>query len=242
METPFVKAEGLEKGFPSGDVWLPVIRGADLEMARGEVVALTGPSGVGKSTLLHLVAGLERPDRGRVSLDGEEATALRGRELDRFRNRAVGIVYQFHFLLPEFSALENAMIPSIIAGLAQDLAREKAQALLERVGLSARLHHRPSQLSGGEQQRASLARALVNGPKVLLADEPTGNLDEATADQVFELLLELRAEMGLTVLLATHNGAIASRCDRILKLHEGRLAAASPPEPGNHARDKGRTR
>jgi lipoprotein-releasing system ATP-binding protein len=227
----FLSARGLEKGFPSGDAWLTVLKGVDLDLAQGEVAALTGPSGVGKSTLLHLVAGLDKPDRGHVSLGGEEVTSLRGRALDRFRNRAVGIVYQFHFLLPEFSALENAMVPAIIAGEGLARARESARALLDRVGLSARAHHRPSQLSGGEQQRASLARALVNRPKVLLADEPTGNLDEGTAGQVFDLLLQIRGELGLTVLLATHNAGLAGRCDRILALHDGRLTGGRIGEP-----------
>ena len=227
--TALLTARGLEKGFPSGEAWLAVLKGVDLDLARGEVVALTGPSGVGKSTLLHLVAGLEKPDSGRVVVDGEEVTALRGASLDRFRNRAVGIVYQFHFLLPEFSALENAMVPPIIGGCPRERARDAARTLLGRVGLSGRTHHRPSQLSGGEQQRVSLARALVNHPKLLLADEPTGNMDEATAGQVFDLLLELRAELGLTVLLATHNAALAGRCDRVLSLHEGRLARDGAP-------------
>jgi lipoprotein-releasing system ATP-binding protein len=220
-----LRVRGLKKGYPSGEEWLPVLKGVDLELARGEVVALTGPSGVGKSTLLHLVAGLDRPDGGTIEADSVAVTSLRGRELDRYRNRWVGIVYQFHFLLPEFTALENAVVPALIAGVAPAEASARAGELLGRVGLLGRAHHRPSQLSGGEQQRTSLARALVNRPKLLLADEPTGNLDEATAEQVFGLLLELRREMGLTVLLATHNGRLASRCDRTLALHEGSLSA-----------------
>jgi lipoprotein-releasing system ATP-binding protein len=219
-----LRVQGLAKGYPSGEEWLPVLKGVDLDLARGEVVALTGPSGVGKSTLLHLVAGLDRPDEGTIEADSVAVTSLRGRELDRYRNRWVGIVYQFHFLLPEFTALENAMVPALIAGVAPAEASVRALELLGRVGLLGRAHHRPSQLSGGEQQRTSLARALVNHPKLLLADEPTGNLDEATAEQVFGLLLDLRREMGLTVLLATHNTHLASRCDRILALHEGSLA------------------
>lgn len=219
----FLSVRGLEKGFPSGAEWLPVLRGLDLEVGAGEVVALTGPSGVGKSTLLHLIAGLERPDGGEVEVGGESVTRLSGRAMDRFRNRRIGIVYQFHFLLPEFTALENAMVPALIAGVPPAVASGSARALLGRVGLASRAHHRPSQLSGGEQQRASLARALVNRPFLLLADEPTGNLDEATAGMVFQLLLELRGEMGLTVLLATHNPTLASRCDRTLLLHGGVL-------------------
>jgi lipoprotein-releasing system ATP-binding protein len=212
-----------------------VLKGVDLELERGEVVALTGPSGVGKSTLLHLVAGLDRPDGGTIEADSVSVTSLRGRELDRYRNRWVGIVYQFHFLLPEFTSLENAMIPALIAGVAPGEASAGARELLGRVGLLGRLHHRPSQLSGGEQQRTSLARALVNHPKLLLADEPTGNLDESTAEQVFGLLLDLRREMGLTVLLATHNARLASRCDRILALHEGRLLPPATQPAGRKA-------
>ena len=222
----FLRVRGLAKRFPSVDAWISVLRGAELEVGEGEVVALTGPSGVGKSTLLHLIAGLERPYAGSVEVGGESVTGLAGRALDRFRNRRVGIVYQVHFLLPEFTALENALIPAVIAGVSPDEATEGARRLLARVGLGERGHHRPSQLSGGEQQRASLARALVNRPRLLLADEPTGNLDEATAGAVFDLLLEMRAEMGLTVLLATHNHALASRCDRTLLLHGGLVGEA----------------
>lgn len=225
---PMVRVRDLRKGYPSGGEWLPVLKGVDLELGGGEVVALTGPSGVGKSTLLHLVAGLDRPDGGEVEVDVVPVSSLRGRELDRYRNRCVGIVYQFHFLLPEFTALENAMVPALIAGESPEAASHKAGALLGRVGILGRAHHRPSQLSGGEQQRASLARALVNRPRLLLADEPTGNLDEASSRQVFDLLLELRGEMGLTVLLATHNGALAARCDRTLALHEGRIVSGGP--------------
>jgi lipoprotein-releasing system ATP-binding protein len=219
-----LSVKGLAKSYLSGTRTLPILRGVDLAVAEGEMVALTGPSGVGKSTLLHLVAGLDRPDAGTVRVGGTDVASLRGVEADAFRRRTVGIVYQFHFLLPEFTALENVLMAAVVAGERPRAARERARALLQEVGLGEREDHLPSRLSGGEQQRVALARALLNGPRLLLADEPTGNLDEETAAQVFGLLLDLRKRRGLTVLLATHNAGLAAACDRSLRLHEGRIA------------------
>jgi len=218
-----IQVEGLTKGFQSGTRRITVLREASLAVAKNEMVALTGPSGVGKSTLLHLLAGLDRPDAGSIRVGGFEVTSMQGAETDSFRRRTVGIVYQFHFLLPEFTALENVLMPAVVSGERPGAAAPRALDLLKEVGLSERAHHVPGRLSGGEQQRVALARALMNGPGLLLADEPTGNLDEETADQVFDLLLNLRSRKGLTVLLATHNPRLAAACDRTLRLHEGRV-------------------
>jgi lipoprotein-releasing system ATP-binding protein len=218
-----LRMEGVHKSYLSGTERLHILKGVDLEVGKSEVVALTGPSGVGKSTLLHLIAGLDRPDSGTIRIGGQEVTALKGAEMDRFRRSTVGIVYQFHFLMPEFTALENVMMPAVIAGGGAS-ARERAAALLAEVGLKERASHTPGKLSGGEQQRVAIARALMNTPELLLADEPTGNLDEETAAQVFGLLLNLKADHGLTVLLATHNPTLASACNRTVRLTDGRVS------------------
>jgi len=202
---------------------LEVLRGADLSIARGEVVALVAPSGTGKSTLLHLAGLLERPDGGEVHIAGQAAGTLDDGARTAIRRTAIGFVYQFHHLLPEFTAIENVMLPQMTAGVAQGTARRRAAELLESFGLGARLDHRPGKLSGGEQQRVAIARALANGPALLLADEPTGNLDAATAALVFgELLAEARGR-GLAALIATHNPELAARMDRVVTLREGRV-------------------
>jgi lipoprotein-releasing system ATP-binding protein len=190
------------------------------------MVAIVGASGVGKSTLLHVLGGLDRPDEGRITIAGCELTALPDNEVVAFRNRRIGFVFQFHHLLPEFSALENAEMPMRIARTPIAEVRPRAEALLGRVGLGARLAHRPGMLSGGEQQRVAVARALIMEPAVLLADEPTGDLDEQTADALHALLREMHAAHGLTSIIATHNPRLAAGCDRVLRLESGRLVAA----------------
>ncbi len=215
-----VEVLGLHKSYLSGSATLPVLRGVDLDLAKGEVVALTGPSGVGKSTLLNLIAGLDRPDAGSIKVAGKDVTQLKGGGLDRYRNITMGIVYQFHFLLPEFTAIENVLLPALVARREKE-GLKRANELLAEAGLTDRAHHFPSQLSGGEQQRVAIARALVNDPPVLLADEPTGNLDEKTAASVSALLFGLAARRGLAVLMATHNTGLAAACHRVVRLAEG---------------------
>src|SRR6266853_2043030 len=195
---------------------LKVLDGVDLALAPGEIIALVGPSGAGKSTMLHVAGLLERPDGGSVLIEGRDCGGLSDEHRTLLRRRALGFVYQFHHLLPEFSALENVMLPQMIAGVARREARDKAAALLERVGLTTRLDHRPARLSGGEQQRVALVRALANDPKILLADEPTGNLDHTTATSVMESLIEIVRASGLAALIATHNLELAGRLDRIV--------------------------
>jgi len=204
---------------------LPVLRGASLVLRPGEIVALLGPSGAGKSTLLHVAGLLERPDGGAVLVGGRDCGALSDLERTAMRRAALGFVYQFHHLLPEFSALENVMLPQMIAGAAKGAARARALALLEQVGLRPRAEHRPARLSGGEQQRVAIVRALANGPQVLLGDEPTGNLDHRTADEVMAVLLAIVRQRGLACLIATHNLALAGRMDRVLALEDGVLVA-----------------
>jgi lipoprotein-releasing system ATP-binding protein len=219
----FLEAHGVVKSYPVGGAPLTVLRHLDLDVAAGEMVAIMGASGVGKSTLLHVLGGLDRVDQGTVTIDGAELTALPDTELVAFRNRRVGFVFQFHHLLPEFSALENAEMPMRIARMPMAGARPRAEELLRRVGLGDRLVHRPGMLSGGEQQRVAVARALVMRPSILLADEPTGDLDEATADSLHALLREMHQAYGLTSIIATHNPRLAAACDRILRLEGGRL-------------------
>jgi lipoprotein-releasing system ATP-binding protein len=223
----FLTADGIVKSYTVGGRVLTVLRDLDLTVERGEMLAIVGASGVGKSTLLHVLGGLDRPDAGTISVDGTTLTSLPDAEVVAFRNRQVGFVFQFHHLLPEFSAVENAEMPLRIARMPSQDSRPRAEELLNRVGLSERLTHRPGMLSGGEQQRVAVARALVMRPAILLADEPTGDLDEATADALHQLLREMHRDFGLTSVIATHNPRLASACDRILRLHEGRLIAAS---------------
>jgi lipoprotein-releasing system ATP-binding protein len=222
----FLDARGIFKSYHVGTALLTVLRDLDLEVGAGEMVAIVGASGVGKSTLLHVLGGLDRADQGSVQIAGEDVTGLPGPQLVAFRNRHVGFVFQFHHLLPEFNALENVLMPMRIARMASDVARPRAEELLRRVGLSERLTHRPGMLSGGEQQRVAVARALVMRPSVLLADEPTGDLDEQTADSLHGLLREMHTAYGLTSLIATHNPRLAAACDRILRLEGGHLAPA----------------
>ena len=221
----FLEASGLVKSYPVGGRPLTVLRDLDLQVEAGEMLAIVGASGVGKSTLLHVLGGLDRVDQGRIAIDGRELTAMPDAEIVAFRNRNVGFVFQFHHLLPEFNAVENAEMPMRIARMAMVDARPRAEELLTRVGLGERLTHRPGTLSGGEQQRVAVARALVMRPSILLADEPTGDLDEHTADSLHALLREMHQVYGLTSVIATHNPRLAAACDRTLRLESGRLIA-----------------
>lgn len=216
--------DGIEKGYNRGKPSeVIVLRGASLTVARGEVVALVAPSGAGKSTLLHIAGLLDTADRGRVLHGGREMGGLSDRARTEARRADVGFIYQFHHLLPEFSALENIVLPQLANGVAQRAAEGHAMDLLARVGVDGRASHRPAALSGGEQQRVAFCRALANRPKLLLADEPTGNLDPATSDQVFAALMDLVRETGLSALIATHNLDLAARMDRIVRLDQGRV-------------------
>ena len=221
----FIQAQGIVKSYTVGGSRLTILRGLDLEVGAGEMIAIVGASGVGKSTLLHILGGLDRADEGTVVVGDGNLTTMPDQEIVAFRNRRIGFVFQFHHLLPEFSAAENAEMPMRIARLPVADARRQAAALLRRVGLGDRLAHRPGMLSGGEQQRVAVARALVMQPAVLLADEPTGDLDEQTADSLHALLREMHAAYGLTSDIATHNLRLAAACDRTLRLEGGRLSS-----------------
>jgi lipoprotein-releasing system ATP-binding protein len=220
-----LEARGIRKAFVVGGTTLPVLRDLALSVEAGEMVAIVGASGVGKSTLLHVLGGLDRVDQGAISVAGAELTALPDAAVVAFRNRRIGFVFQFHHLLPEFNALENVEMPMRIARTPLSEARPRAEELLRRVGLGDRLTHRPGMLSGGEQQRVAVARALVMQPAVLLADEPTGDLDEQSADTLHALLREMHAACGLTSVIATHNPRLAAACDRVLRLEGGALRA-----------------
>jgi lipoprotein-releasing system ATP-binding protein len=224
-----LEVTGLVKSYATAGGPLSVIRGAALSIARGEMVAITGASGVGKSTLLHVLGGLDHFDAGTITIDGAALDRMSDDERVRFRNAHVGFVFQFHHLLPEFTALENVEMPLFIAGRPAAERRERAAMLLDRVGLAARADHRPGALSGGEQQRVAVARALACRPTLLLADEPTGNLDEATAAELLQLVRDMHREYGLTSVIVTHNSSLAAACDRIVRLEGGRLADAPPP-------------
>ncbi len=222
---PPLELHGVVRTFRSGEGELRVLRGANLTLHAGEIVALVAPSGVGKSTLLHLAGLLERPDAGKVLVAGRDAGGLADSERTAIRRDEIGFVYQFHHLLAEFSAIENVALPQMIAGRTRAAARERARALLSLFGLGARENHLPGKLSGGEQQRVAIARALANAPRVLLADEPTGNLDAATADVVFDELLAVVRGQNVAALIATHNAELASRMDRTVTLRDGLVAA-----------------
>ncbi|MEO6263683.1 MAG: lipoprotein-releasing ABC transporter ATP-binding protein LolD [Luteimonas sp.] len=223
MQDTVIHCEGLGKTYAEGKLHTPVFDGLELSIFAGETVAILGASGAGKSTLLHLLGGLDTPSAGEVYVAGQKMSALSDAARGRLRNRALGFVYQFHHLLPEFTALENVMLPVLLNGTTVADASQRAQVLLESVGLGHRLEHKPGELSGGERQRAAVARALVNTPACVLGDEPTGNLDERTAATVFELMLELNRAKKTSLVLVTHDRRLARRLDRVLELHEGKL-------------------
>jgi lipoprotein-releasing system ATP-binding protein len=226
-ENPVVFLHAVERRYHQGDAVLEILKGAELAVWPGQSVALVAPSGAGKSTLLHIAGLLEQPDGGEVYLDGTATAGLSDAERTRMRRNEIGFVYQAHYLLPEFSALENVMLPQMVRGLSSAEARNRASELLSYLGLKERLTHRPAELSGGEQQRVAIARAVANAPRLLLADEPTGNLDPRTSDHVFNALSQLIKQSGLTVVLATHNMEIAARMDRRVTIRDGLVVELS---------------
>ncbi len=217
-----LECRDLKKSYTSGKDVIEVLKGVSLELHKGEIIAVVGPSGVGKSTLLHLLGAIDKPDDGRILVDGFDVLSLPEDKIAAFRNRHFGFVFQFHHLLPELSALENVMVPCIIAGMEMSRAMKRARRILEEdVGLAGRLHHRPRELSGGEQQRVAVARALVMNPVVVLADEPSGNLDPDNGRLLHDLIWDLREKLGQSYIIVTHNVELAQRCDRTLKLFDG---------------------
>lgn len=223
MAEPVIRAEGLGKTFRSGEQALTIFSGLTFQIRQGESVALVGESGAGKSTLLHILGALEKPTTGKVLFCGDPLASLSEAQLANYRNRDVGFVWQNCHLLPEFTAIENVALPLRIAGVSEDSGQKEAQTWLQRVGLAERIDHQSGELSGGEQQRVAIARALVSKPRLLLADEPTGNLDERTGEAVMKMLLELAGQEGLAILLATHNPTFAGLCDRVFRFDHGRL-------------------
>jgi len=224
MNEPFLIARNLAKTYTIGKRSLEVLRGVNLDVARGDFLALRGASGAGKSTLLHLIGGLDSPNAGQILFDGRDLTGFSENQLTHFRNHRVGFVFQAYHLLPELTALENACLPARVARLAIGQVEARARELLTRVGLKERLDHKPSELSGGEQQRVAIARALINEPELLLADEPTGNLDSHTGGEIIELLKSLRVERNMTLLIATHDARVAAHAQRVIELVDGRVA------------------
>jgi lipoprotein-releasing system ATP-binding protein len=225
MSEPLLEVRDLHKSFQTGEGEISVLRGVDLDVARGERLAIVGQSGVGKSTLLYVLGALDHPTRGSVRFQGEDLFGKSREALSTFRNRALGFVFQFHHLLPEFDALENVMMPGRIRGLPPGEVRERARAILEEVGLGQRLHHKVGKLSGGERQRVAVARALVLDPPLLLADEPTGNLDAGTGERIEDLLLAMNVQRGTALVVVTHNERLAGKLGRRVELREGRVAA-----------------
>ena len=225
MSEAILRCAGLHKSFGPPEGRVQVLQGLDLEVARGEMVAVLGESGAGKTTLLHLIGAIDRPDAGQILYRGRDVTAAGPADRAAYRNRDLGFVFQFHHLLPEFSAMENAMMPLLIRGESRGGCQPRVAAVLEELGLAGRLDRRPTELSGGEQQRVAIARAIAGGPGLLLADEPTGNLDERNAEVVFALLLELHRRRGMTTILVTHSERLAARCSRVLRMEHGSLTA-----------------
>jgi lipoprotein-releasing system ATP-binding protein len=223
LQAPILQADGLTKVYERGPNVVKVFEGLSVRLSEGEMVAIVGPSGAGKSTLLHLLGGLDRPTSGSVKLGEFDIFKLADVDLARFRNREIGFIFQFHHLLPEFTALENAMMPLLIARASRQVAMDRSRALLESVGLGDRTRHRPGEMSGGEQARVALARALAGNPSLLLADEPTGDLDSKTSESIHSLLKEVHRSQKLTSVIVTHNERLASICDRVLHLEDGRL-------------------
>jgi lipoprotein-releasing system ATP-binding protein len=220
---PVLEAEGLVRTFHGTEGDIQVLRGLDLQVLRGEVIAIIGQSGVGKSTLLHILGSLDKPDSGTVRVNGSDIFTLSDREMNRMRNKVIGFIFQFHYLLPEFTALENVMMPSLVGGSTADWSRENARKYLDAVGLSGRLHHRPSELSGGEQQRVAVARAFANDPEIILADEPTGNLDDSASRALNDLILDLSQREKKSFVVVTHKKDFSHFAGRVLLLEAGTL-------------------